>query len=115
MQLLRIAKFELARVLTGRFRRLLRLRVRSVINHTGTSISIALKCGITRTAALRTGRLRCTDHFDCRASVSDAVIASTQGPIERTNLSCLWPSQCNAQHDENRSDPSCNDRNDRTE
>src|SRR4029077_15186186 len=40
-------------------------RVRSAISHTGISTSTALKCAITRTAALRTGRFRCTAHSDC--------------------------------------------------
>src|SRR4029077_5106063 len=40
-------------------------RVRSAISHTGISTSTALKCAITRTAAPRTGRFRCTAHSDC--------------------------------------------------
>ena len=36
-----------------------------------------------------------------------------QSPIQRADLSRLRPAQSNAQHDKDRSDPSCNDRNDR--
>src|SRR6266536_2745362 len=105
-QLSHTARSGLVLVLIGKFRRSSHSPVRSATSHTGTSISIALKCAITKMAELRTERFRCTVPFSWRT-----VGRFCETPIHRADLSRLGPTERNADDHQDCSDASSHNRN----